>query len=135
MCEINTSNYTMNWNEDIKNFYEMMSNNNLWMILETCNKEVDNTIGQTTIKYNNERHLRNHDCKELSIRIELNDDCLAKGNENVEIDRECDIHTFGNIYLPHLKPNSAKAVKCKYDGREFELERQCDEAMITALHN
>lgn len=112
MYEINTTNYTMNWNE-----------------------EVDNTIGQTTIKYNKERHFRNHDCKELSIRIELYDDCLSEGCESMEIDRECDIHTFVNIYLPHLKPNSAKAVKCKYDGREFELERQCDEAMITALHN
>lgn len=128
------TNYTMDWNEEIKNLYKMMSNSNLWMIRETCNEHVENTLGQTTIKYNKERHFHNLNGKELSIRIELYDDCLSEGNENMKIDRECDIHTFVNIYLPILKPNTVKAIKCKYDGREFELERQCDEELFTSLH-
>lgn len=132
--EIKNTNYTMDWNEEIKNLYKMMSNSNLWMIRETCNEHVENMFGQTTIKYNKERHFHNLNGKELSIRIELYDDCLSEGNENMEIDRECDIHTFVNIYLPILKPNTVKAIKCKYDGREFELERQCDEELFTSLH-
>lgn len=135
MINVSTNtNYTMDWNEEIKSLYEMMSNCNLWMIQETCNEHVENTLGQTTIKYNKERHFHNLNGKELSIRIELYDDCLSEGNENMEIDRECDIHTFVNIYLPILKPNAVKAIKCKYDGREFELERQCDEELFTSLH-
>lgn len=135
MINVSTNtNYTMDWNEEIKNLYNMMSNCNLWMIRETCDEQVVNAIGETTIKYNKERHFCNLDGKELSIRIELYDDCLAEGNANMEIDRECDIHTFVNIYLPILKPNAAKAVKCKYDGREFYLERYCDEGLFTSLH-
>ena len=84
--EFNNTNYTMDWNEEIKSLYNMMSNCNLWMICETCDEKVENTLGKTTIKYNKERHFCNLDGKELSIRIELNDDCLAKGNENVEIE-------------------------------------------------
>ena len=107
---INVSNTNMDWNEEIKNLYNMMSNCNLWMIRETCDEQVVNAIGETTIKYNKERHFCNLDGKELRIRIELYDDCLSEGNANMEIDRECDIHTFVNIYLPILKPNAAKAV-------------------------
>ena len=132
--EFNNTNYTMDWDEEIKSLYNMMSNCNLWMIRETCDEKVENTLGKTTIKYNKERHFCNLDGEELSIRIELYDDCLTEGNANMEIDRECDIHTFVNIYLPYLKPNAAKAVKCKYDGREFYLERYCDEGLFTSLH-
>ena len=28
--EIKNTNYTMDWNEEIKNLYKMMSNSNLW---------------------------------------------------------------------------------------------------------
>lgn len=135
MINVSTNtNYTTDWNEEIKNLYKMMSNCNLWMIRETCDEQVVNAIGETTIKYNKERHFCNLDGKELCIRIELYDDCLTEGNENMEINRECDIHTFVNIYLPYLKPNAAKAVKCKFEDREFYLERYCDEGLFTSLH-
>ena len=70
MINVSTNtNYTMDWNEEIKSLYNMMSNCNLWMIQETCNEHVENTLGQTTVKYNKERHFHNLNGKELSFRI------------------------------------------------------------------
>ena len=64
MINVSTNtNYTMDWNEEIKSLYEMMSNCNLWMIRETCNEKVENTLGKTTIEYKKERHFCNLDGK------------------------------------------------------------------------
>lgn len=113
-------------NEAVKEVYEMLSDDNQWAICETFNIKTEDNHGKTTITYNKRRCWRNLDDKELSIRVVLADDCELTTNDgdvDLEIEKECDIYTFINIYIPsgRLKPNSIKALIANFDGREFEL--------------
>lgn len=116
-------------NEAVKEVYEMLSDDNQWAVNETFNIEKEDNCGKTTIIYNKRRCWRNFDGKELSIRVVLADCCDFTTDDcdaDLEIEKECDIYTFVNIYIPsgRLNPNSVKAVIANFDGHEFELDSE-----------
>lgn len=113
-------------NDAAKDVYDMLSDDNQWAVRETYSINTVENYGKTTIIYNKRRCWHNLDDKELSIRVVLADDCELTTNDgdvDLEIEKECDIYTFINIYIPsgRLKPNSIKALIANFDGREFEL--------------
>lgn len=116
-------------NDAAKDVYDMLSDDNQWVVRETFSIETVENYGRTTIIYNKRRCWRNLDDKELRIRVVLADNCeiiTDDSDVDLEIEKDCDIYTFVNIYIPsgRIKPNSIKALIANFDGREFELKTE-----------